>query len=77
MMFDREIAAFRIVMCEDKLLCVEGVQKLLVLSEERVELRLRKKILEISGSSIRIREIQPGSILLEGCFSAISFRGMT
>ena len=75
MMFDREIAAFRLVLCEDKVLCVEGVTKLLAITEERVELRLRKKILEVSGIGIRIREIQAGRILLEGVFSAFSLKG--
>lgn len=75
MMFDREIAAFRLVLCEDKVLCVEGVSKLLAITEERVELRLRKKILEVSGIGIRIREIQAGRILLEGVFSAFSLKG--
>ena len=74
-MFDREIAAFRLVLCEDKVLCVEGVSKLLAITEERVELRLRKKILEVSGIGIRIREIQAGRILLEGVFSAFSLKG--
>lgn len=75
MMFDREIAAFRLVLCEDKVLCVEGVSKLLAITEERVELKLRKKILEVSGTSIRILEIQAGRILLEGTFSAFSIKG--
>ncbi len=75
MMFDREIAAFRLVLCEDKVLCVEGVSKLLAITEERVELKLRKKILEVSGTSIRILEIQAGRILLEGTFSAFSLKG--
>lgn len=75
MMFDREIAAFRLILCEDKVLCVEGVSKLLAITEERVELRLRKKILEVSGTGIRIREIQAGRILLEGVFSAFSLKG--
>ena len=74
-MFDREIAAFRLVLCEDKVLCVEGVSKLLAITEERVELKLRKKILEVSGTSIRILEIQAGRILLEGTFSAFSLKG--
>ena len=75
MMFDREIAAFRLVLCEDKVLCVEGVSKLLAITEERVELKLRKKILEVSGTSIRILESQAGRILLEGTFSAFSIKG--
>ncbi len=75
MMFDREIAAFRLILCEDKVLCVEGVSKLLAITEERVELKLRKKILEVSGTGIRIREIQAGRILLEGVFSAFSLKG--
>lgn len=75
MMFDREIAAFRLVLCEDKVLCVEGVSKLLAITEERVELKLRKKILEVSGTSIRILEIQAGRILLEGTISAFSLKG--
>ena len=74
-MFDREIAVFRLVLCEDKTLVVEGVTKLLALSEERVELKLRKKTLEVRGSGIQVREIQAGSMVLEGTFSALSFGG--
>ena len=74
-MFDGEVRKFRVVLAGETQLSVEGVRKILSVTEERVALRLAGRILTVEGKGISIAAIQRGFLVLSGRFTGILLSG--
>lgn len=55
---------------------VEGFKSMIYCSGEHIELRANKRIISLSGASMRVQEVGKGLLVLQGLVTSVEVKGL-
>ncbi|MGI6701383.1 MAG: YabP/YqfC family sporulation protein [Christensenellales bacterium] len=66
------VTGYRVLLCSDKGVCVEGHRGVYEISDETIRIRVKNGSVSVCGHSLKIKEISDSEIYIIGIIKGIS-----